>query len=114
MKIVNKTKGTILADNSIIAHSLLKRTIGLLNRKCLKAGEALIISPGNSIHTFFMRFAIDVVFINKNNKVIKTISCLRPFRLSQVYWLSSKVIELPAGIISSTHTQEGDLLSLIF
>jgi uncharacterized membrane protein (UPF0127 family) len=110
MKIINKTKGTILADNAVIAQSLLKRTIGLLNRKNLEAGEALIISPCNSIHTFFMRFSIDVVFINKDYKVIKTISCLKPFRISRVYWLSSKVIELPAGAISSSNTQQGDLL----
>lgn len=113
MKIVNKTKGTILADKAIIAHSYSRRIIGLLNRKNLNQGEALIIDPCSSIHTFFMQFAIDVIFVDKENKVIKTISCLKPFRLTPIYWQGKLVIELPAGTIKSTHTQDGDTLSII-
>lgn len=113
MKIINKGKGTILAEKVIVAHSLLKRMVGLLNRNCLKNGEALIISPCNSIHTFFMRFAIDVIFVDKDNKVIKAIPCLKPFHLTPIFWLSDRAVELPEGTILSTHTQEGDLLSIL-
>jgi uncharacterized protein len=113
MKVVNKSKMTSLADKAIVAHSLLKRIIGLMDRKTLEKGEALIICPCKSIHTFFMRFPIDVVFVDKKDSIIKTISCLKPFRLTRAYWFSKSVIELPAGAISSTNTRQGDILQII-
>ncbi len=112
MKIVNKTKNIILADETIIADSPFKRMQGLLGKKGLKAGEALIIKPCNSIHTFFMRFAIDVLFVNKDNRIVKAISGLRPFRLTGIYYHSVFAVELTAGIIRSTATCPGDLLSI--
>ena len=112
MKIVNKTKGTILAYNASIAQTIFKRIIGLLSRSNLKTGEALLIRPCNSVHTFFMRFNIDVVFMDSDNKVIKTICNMRPFRISAIYFNGLSTIELPAGTIQSTNTQEGDILSL--
>ena len=110
MKIINVTRNTVLADNAIVAKTLLSRIIGLLNRKSLNQGEALVITHCSSIHTIFMRFSIDVLFVDKENKVIKAISNLKPFRLTYIYPRSSYVIELPTGTIESTHTQETDEL----
>ncbi|MBM3244377.1 MAG: DUF192 domain-containing protein [Candidatus Omnitrophica bacterium] len=113
MKITNKTKNTCLAENAVIAASLFKRMRGLLGRDGLKVGEALVLKPCNSVHSFFMRFTIDVVFVNGHNCVVKTLSSLRPFRLSGIYFFSSFAVELPAGTILATSTEKGDLLAFI-
>ena len=112
MTIINKTKNTVLAEEAGIADSPFSRIKGLLGKNGLNRGEALVIRPCNSIHTFFMRFTIDVLFVNKNNRVVKAVSCLKPFRLSAIYLGASFVIELPNGVIQSTSTQAGDIVSL--
>ena len=112
MKIINQTKNTLLAEDVIMADRPLKRIRGLLGRKEFKKGEAIILKPCNSIHTFFMRFPIDVLFIDKENRVIKAVSHLEPFRLTPVYFNSAFTVELPSGTISSTLTCEGDSLLL--
>lgn len=71
-----------------------------------------MIRPCNSIHTFFMQFPIDVLFMDQNNRVVKCLPNLRAWRLSAVYFGASYTIELPAGIIRESLTQEGDLLEL--
>ena len=110
MKIINQTKGTTLAQNASLAKNIFTRAIGLLNRSSLNKDEALIIMPCNSIHTFFMRFPIDVIFVDRNNKVIKALSSVKPFRLSGIYLSSSFVIELPAGTLQNIPTAIGDLV----
>lgn len=113
MEIINKTKNTLLAKDIVIANTPFKRLKGLLGKKEFREGQAIILKPCNSLHTFFLRFAIDVIFVDKHNKVIEAISCLKPFHLTRVYWLSVLAIELPVGIIQSSHTQEADLLAII-
>ncbi|MBU0503872.1 MAG: DUF192 domain-containing protein [Candidatus Omnitrophota bacterium] len=110
MKITNKTKNTILADDVIIADTPSRRMRGLLGKKDFDKGRAMIIRPCQSIHTFFMRFSIDVLFIDKNNKVIKVIPDLRPFRLTPVYLDSAFIIEMPVGVIQLSLTSKGDTL----
>ena len=112
MKISNRTKDTVLAEEAILAGSLFKRIKGLLGKKELKHGQALILKPCNSIHTFFMSFPIDVLFMGKQNEVVKAISNIHPFRLSGVYFRASYVIELPAGTLQITRTEDGDHLQL--
>ena len=112
MRLINQAKGTVLAENVLLADSPFKRIKGLLGRAGFNQGQALIIKPGNSIHTFFMRFPIDILFVDKNNRVLKAVAHLPPFRLSPVSFRSSFVIELPAGTIRSTSTSQGDKLIL--
>lgn len=64
------------------------------------------------MHTFFMRFPIDILFADKNNRVVKVIPFLKPFRLSGIYLLARLAIELPAGTLQSATTEVGDILSL--
>ncbi|MFH1458423.1 MAG: DUF192 domain-containing protein [Candidatus Omnitrophota bacterium] len=112
MKIINKTKNTVLAEEAVIADTLFKRLKGLLGRRYLREAEALLITPCNSIHTLFMHFAIDVVFVDKACKVVKTIPYLKPFRITRPYFKADFVLELPAGTIASSSTTPGDTLSL--
>ena len=88
------------------------RAKGLLGRKSLGVGEALIIKDCNSIHTFFMRFAIDVVFVDKNDRVVRILEDCRPFRFSPIVWRGNYTIELPVGVIQSSQTQVGDQLKI--
>ncbi|MDO8661637.1 MAG: DUF192 domain-containing protein [Candidatus Omnitrophota bacterium] len=110
MRLINQTKNTILAETVYFADTPCKRIKGLLGRKNFASGEALIIKPCNAVHTFFMRFPIDLLFVDKTNKVLKVISNLTPFRLSPVYFRSCLVVELPAGRAKSTFTSQGDQL----
>lgn len=111
MKVINLNQGTTLATNAVVADDILRRFQGLLGRKRLEKGEALIIKPCNSIHMFFMRFAIDAVFVDKNNKVAGLVKNLKPFRLSPVFFKARFVVELPAGAIEESRTQIGDYIS---
>lgn len=112
MKIKNLTQGTTLADKVVMADNIFTRMKGLLGRKSFLKGEALIIKPGNSIHMFFMRFSIDAIFLNRQNKVVGLVKNLKPFQFSPIFFKAFFVIELPYHTIEETHTQMGDYLSL--
>jgi len=112
MIVRNRTQGTTLADNVKVADNIFTRVKGLLGRSGLNRGEALIIKPCNSIHMFFMRFAIDAIFVDRNNQVVGLVKRLRPFRLSPIFWKAYFVIELPAGTIQETRTQIQDYISI--
>ncbi len=112
MKIINKTNNAVIADEAVVANTPAKRMKGLLGRKELKDGQALILDPCNSIHTFFMLFPIDILFLDKTNKIIKSISCLKPFRLTAIYFNAASAVELPSGKIQSLSIKEGDIVSL--
>lgn len=90
-----------------IADTYWSRMRGLLGHPPLKEGEALIISPCNSIHCFFMMHAIDVVFLDGSGRVLRLCSQVRPWA-ARVCWRASKVIELAAGEIQRMGLQEGD------
>ena len=106
--VTNQTQQTIVADRCDVATAPLKRLVGLLTRPALHPGEGLIFPRCHSIHTWFMRVPIDVVFL-KQGIVIKTVNALRPFRL---LWASGAdtVIELPAGTAAKAGVQVGHTL----
>ena len=112
MKIINTTRRTILAERAEVADSFYSRMVGLLKRKSFVAGEALVITHCQSIHMFFMKFAIDVIFADKNDRVVGLVRNIKPFRLSPVYFQASYAVEIPAGIIERSGTVCGDQLTL--
>ena len=111
MRIYNATRGAELADKAFAARNVWARTVGLLGRAGLKPGEALLIEPCSSIHTAFMRFTIDVLYFDRAGQVVKTVGCLKPFRLSAKWSGARSVIELPSGVIAATGTEVGDQLA---
>lgn len=113
MKLANTTKNLLLAQDALIASTPFFRMKGLLGRKTLNDGEALVIRPCNSIHTFFMRFAIDVLFLDRQNKVIAMLNNVLPWRVSPVYWRGYSVVELPSGVIKKSETAVGDEIILL-
>ncbi len=108
VQIFNVAKGAVIARQAKLTVSFGQRMKGLLGQDSLAANEALILKPCSSIHTFFMRFAIDVLFLDKNMQIVRLIQNMPPNRLSPIVWASKMAIELPAGKISQTNTQVGD------
>jgi uncharacterized protein len=113
MRLINQTKNIILAEDVFIANTFFKRIRGLLGKKGLLPNQAMLLEPCNSVHTFFMGFTIDILFVNKGLKVLKVLPGLAPNKLSRIYWYSRMAIELPAGTLVSTHTQTEDQLKLL-
>jgi uncharacterized membrane protein (UPF0127 family) len=87
-----------------------QRLRGLLGRSSLDEGSALVLEPCNSIHTFFMRFAIDAVFLDRGGSVVRAVAGLQPFRATRPHPSAVLVVELPAGTLARTGTCEGDRL----
>lgn len=111
-RVINLTKNTVVAQDVRIADGLFSRMRGLLGRKSLNPQEGLILRPCNSIHTFFMRFSIDVVFLDRFDLVIKIYNSLPAWRLSGTFFRSAMCLELPAGALTQSRTQEGDRLQV--
>lgn len=109
MRLLNQTRGTLLADRLKIADSFFSRLRGLLGSRSLPAGEALLIRPCNSIHMFGMRYPIDVVFADQAGQVLKTVAALAPGRLARCPG-AAWVAELPVGTLAATATATGDVL----
>ena len=112
MKITNLTKNQVLAEDVLLSSSFLKRLKGLLGYKSIDKNQAMILRPANSVHTFFMCFPIDVLFVDSNNIVVKTVSNMKPFKATGIYFKSVFVIELCAGVINATQTTKGDYLQI--
>lgn len=109
LQVVNRSRGTVLATRLEVATSSPKRSKGLLGRDGLAPGEGLWIIPCESVHTFFMRFPIDLVYLDRKNKIKKVRGAVGPWRMSACLSAHS-VLELPAGTIRATQTQPGDTL----
>jgi uncharacterized protein len=112
MRIVNLTRNTVLAEEAKTADGFFARLVGLLNRDSLNKSEALILSPSNSIHSFFMRFTIDVIFLDKSGKVIDILPSFKAWCLSPIYFTAHTAIELPENTIWPTQTQPGDIIKI--
>lgn len=109
IRIVNLTRETELARRADVAETSAARSKGLLGRTELAPGSGIWIVPCESVHTFFMKFPIDLVYIDKRKRVKKVRSSVRPWRLSACLSARS-IIELPAGTILLTQTAPGDQL----
>jgi len=107
--IANARNGRVVADQVIPAFDSASRRKGLLGRDSLPEGSAMIIAPSNSIHTFFMRFAIDVAFVTKDGRVLKTRTAI-PARRIAIAIRAFAVVELPAGALGRSDIKPGDQL----
>lgn len=111
MVLVNSTRRTVLADQCRFANTVLKRMIGLLSRNHLDQGEGLLIDRCYGIHTIGMRFAIDVLFLDKELRVVRAVPSLPPLRTCAVRH-AVYALELPVGAIAQSATQTGDQIQI--
>jgi uncharacterized membrane protein (UPF0127 family) len=111
-RVRNATRSASLADASDKASNPISRGKGLIGRKTLLPGQGLIIQPCNSIVMFFMRFPLDVVFVDGNGNICHLLREIKPWRTSSIVRGSKYVVELPAGTIESTGTEVGDKIEI--
>ena len=110
MLINNDTKER-LVRKLIIANTFKKRFLGLMTSKELPSDEGLILIPCRGVHTFFMNFPIDVLYLDKENRITEIFTHVKPWELLPVRKKTYSVIELPAGTIAGTRTKKGHRLS---
>src|SRR6185312_4084040 len=108
----NETRNSVLADAAEVADTSATRRHGLLGRDNLPNGQALWIVPCESVHTCFMKFPIDIVYLDRKQRVRKVSRAVPPWRLSMCL-LAHSVLELPAGAADQSGTQVGDQLSFL-
>ena len=111
-RVTNSRNKLVLAEQLEIAASLLTRMIGLMGRSKLELGRGMLITrSGNSIHTCFMKFPIDVAFVNKTGEVKYLREDIKPWRMVVAPVLASTdCLELPAGTLKKCDTRIGDIL----
>ena len=109
-QVKNERNGQLLVMDLEFAKGTLKRMKGLLGRRNLPQGQGLWFDRTNSIHTFFMKFTIDVVFLDGDGTVRGLVKELRPWRLVLPVLSAVNCLELPAGTLQRTDTRKGDHL----
>jgi uncharacterized protein len=111
LALTNTRNNQVVARTLLTAFDSASRRKGLLGRDSLPDGSALIIAPCQAIHTFSMRFAIDVMFVSKDGLVLKVRQAVPPRRIA-VALRAFAVVELPAGAIERSGTRPGDQLQI--
>ena len=107
----NVDKGTTIATRAKMASSFLARFNGLMLKKGVAEGGGLLLTPSSSIHSFFMRFRFDALYLDREGRVTKVVSAMKPWRISFGGKGTRDTLELPAGAAERTGTEAGDLLS---
>lgn len=110
-RILNTTRSSTVCERAVLADGPLSRMRGLLGRRELGAGEGLLLTPAPAIHTAFMRFGIDAVFLDADLRVLRVAERLAPWRAAATRHARS-VLELGAGEAARIGIQTGDQLAL--
>jgi uncharacterized membrane protein (UPF0127 family) len=106
---LHREDGTIVCERCVLADTALARMRGLLGRRELPSGEGILLRPASSVHMAFMRFPIDAVFLDRDLRVVKVASGLRPWRAAGSRGAKA-VLEIPAGEAERRGLTVGDLL----
>jgi uncharacterized protein len=115
MRALNRTRGTVLCERLHAAGGLAGQSRGLLGREGLAAGEGMLFVsfiPFMWMHMFFMRFPIDIVFLDKHGKIVHISRNLRPWRISSIVIRARQALELAAGTAAHSRSQVGDSIEL--
>lgn len=112
LQVANRRDGATLASAVVHANGFWLRLVGLLGRQALEEGEGLLLEPCNSVHTFFMSFPIDLLFLDGSDRVVRIVEALPPWRLTWPVGGARRVLELPAGTVRRSGTTVGDELSI--
>src|ERR1700743_2320159 len=110
--VTDETRGTVIGNRIEVAETSLTRMVGLLGRRGLNAGEGLWIRPSSGVHTFFMKFSIDVIGLDREMNVVRLWRRLVPWRVTSVSLKLNSVIELGPGAIDACQVQIGDRLAI--
>lgn len=111
-QVLNLTQNTLVAVDVRMADNVFKRFCGLMGKPGLPPFHGLWIVPCNDIHSCFMRFEFDAIFVDKENRVLHLVERMKPWRVSKFVKGGRAVLELPAGTIEASRTQIGDILEI--
>ena len=112
IRIINATRGCVLVTQGRVATNYWTRLRGLIGAAPLASGEGLLISPCSSVHTHFMSFPIDVVYVDRDDEVVGIDASMAPWRFGRFYRRVRYVVELPPGTADATGTRVGDRLEI--
>lgn len=112
MRAVNITRNKTLASTLRVADTFYSSLLGLMGRRHFPVGEGLWINPCQSVHSMWMRFPIDVIFLCDQHSIIHVVENMKPFRVTRHVSIAKSVIELPANTISMTQTKVGDQVEI--
>ncbi|MBU9714004.1 DUF192 domain-containing protein [Evansella tamaricis] len=112
MEVVNLSNQKMIAPNVDKAYGFYKRLKGLMFTEELLSGCGLHIKPCPSVHTFFMKYAIDVLYLNKENVVVGIDEALAPGKVGKRYKGAASVVELSIGSVKTSETQVGDKVEI--
>jgi len=108
--IVNMRRSATLARHEDVADSFWSRGKGLIGRRRALEDYGLVIRPCNAIHTYFLSYPIDVLYLDRQSRVLRILPALQPWRIGPIVWRSKTVVELPAGTAAQTGTMIGDVI----
>lgn len=109
----NLTRHTCVASEVEVASTVVRRAVGLLGRHGLPPGHGLLLRPCSGIHTCFMRFPIDAVFLDSKGRVVRVVEGLPPFRFVPYVRGAAAVLELPAGAVRESRTVADDRIAFL-
>lgn len=115
VRLINDTRGRVLCERCRVADNIFTRVRGLLGRSTLEAGEGLLIAPCPSIHMFGMKFALDVIFIARDNTITDYVENILPGKLyvaQSHFGKAHAALEVVPGTIAATGTERGDKVRL--
>ena len=113
LKLMDPTSGRELAHAIEVPRTSFGRGLGLMFRRELRSGHAMWIKPCNGIHMFWMNFAIDALFLDKAERVVKVYRRLGVWRLVPLVWHAHSVVELPAGALEGIDLPKGHQLAFV-
>jgi uncharacterized membrane protein (UPF0127 family) len=112
--VYNKTRERFVATNATVADGYFSRLVGLLGttRRWARPGKGLWIIPSHGVHTIGMLYALDLIFLDRDHKVVDIEEHVRPFRISKVSFKAESILELPVHTVFRTETHVGDQLEI--
>lgn len=110
LRVEHPGSGELLVSEGRVANNPWSRLVGLMGKKSLADGDGLLIERSRSIHTHFMRFPIDVLFMGKDDTVVDLEEAMAPWKIRMSKGGARYVVELPAGTVKRTGTRVGDRL----
>lgn len=112
MRLINLENGEILASELMVANTFFKRLKGLMFTRNLPTGCALLIQPCQSVHTFFMNYDVDILFLDGESRVIAFEEHMKPGKVGKFVKNAKLVVELPAGTIQKTKTKVSQVIQM--
>lgn len=110
MTVVNRTRGRTLGDRVAVADGFFSRLRGLLGRPELEEGEGLLILPSGGVHMYGMKYALDVILVDRERRVVASYPALSPGSRTRMHKNARAALELPVGAIGSSGTEDGDVI----